>query len=189
MKRRWLVPGVLTLAMTSALALRFIDRPHPSRAGSLDAAAPPGEAAPVSPPSEAEELAIWFEQQVRDALAPATRTAPPEAAPDLHRRFERLVASGAIRPVDGPIDWEYLEDVYRGRVSGIPNERRAGLPLVEMVRLGDVPFVEALRVANDVQGLRDLDLDEAAIEGPPRPTVWPGCLRTATCRPETDRTP
>ncbi len=59
---------------------------------------------------------------------------------------------------DPNVDWDYLDAVYAGRISGIPNERKAGVPLREIDALGEVPYFEELREAGDIATLDSLDL-------------------------------
>jgi len=94
------------------------------------------------------------------------------AVSDTLRHARTRVAESSGREATGKpatsVDWGYLHEVFTGRVSGIPNERRAGISLAEMVEIGQVPYVEALRRAGDLDALRDLGL------GPePSPRVDP----------------
>jgi hypothetical protein len=69
------------------------------------------------------------------------------------------------RAPDG-VDWTYLHDVFQGRVSGIPDQRRAGISLQQMDELGDIPYVEALRSEGRLAELRDLGFEPTVIEAP-----------------------
>jgi hypothetical protein len=93
----------------------------------------------TAPPQDPEALASWFESQVRRELG--------------------------ARAHEG-IDQAYLRDVFAGRVSGIPDERRAGLTLQEMDALGDIPYVEALRNEGRLDELRELGFEPTVIEAP-----------------------
>jgi hypothetical protein len=83
--------------------------------------------------------------------------------------------SSSSRGGDRDIDWVYLQDVFEGRVSGIPNETRAGISLQEIDQLGDIPYIEQLRQDERYEELRDLGFENETVP-------WPSCLRTATCR-------
>jgi hypothetical protein len=104
-----------------------------------------------------------------DARRPDARR-PGRPAPEQPRSPEERFAGRDV-------DWAYLEDVFSGRVSGIPNERRAGLTLQEIDELGEIPYVEQLREEGRGEELAELGFDEAEL-----PPAWPACLRTATCR-------
>jgi len=87
----------------------------------------------------------------------------------------RLAATG-LGPEDRErVDWEYLRGVFSGRISGIPDERKAGISLQQMDALGDIPAIEALRQQERFEELRDLGFENETIP-------WPVCLRTGTCR-------
>jgi hypothetical protein len=120
-----------------------------------DSQAPRAPKAPPPPTEDPEQLAAWFERQVEGELL-------------------RQKAGAAVEP-GRPVDWAYLADVFAGRISGIPNERLAGVSLQEMDRLGQVPYVEQLRQEKRFDELRDLGFENETIP-------WPACLRTATCR-------
>jgi len=91
----------------------------------------------------------------RSARMRATDSAVvPAGARDRDVAIESLIASGEI----GSVDWEYLEDVFAGRVQGIPNERRAGIRLPVMDALGTIPHVEKLRREGRVAELARLGL-------------------------------
>jgi hypothetical protein len=149
-----------------------------------------GGAAP--PPEDPEALAAWFQERVMRHLDPSDSSVGPG---DSHRASP--VGSGIRAPVriasaqvphradaerlergssdQGDIDWEYLQDVFDGRVSGIPNERRAGISLQEIDELGDIPYVEQLREERRYEDLLDLGFEEGTVP-------WPECLRSAGCR-------
>lgn len=76
-------------------------------------------------------------------------------------------------------NWDYLEDVYAGRVSGIPSEQRAGVSLRQMDQMGTIPYVETLREELRIDELEALGLVDPATEPPQHP--WPVCVRTGTC--------
>lgn len=112
--------------------------------------------------------------------APGPRGAPraevagvPEAAlrAGLDPEAVRAVVPAARRDA---VDWDYVAAVLAGRVSGIPDEQRAGLSLQELDALGDVPFVEELRQRGDRGELVRLGLAESH--------GWPACVRPGTCR-------
>jgi len=87
----------------------------------------------------------------------------------------RLAATG-LDPEDVErIDWEYLRGVFSGRISGIPDERKAGISLQQMDALGDIPAIESLREQERFEELRDLGFENETIP-------WPVCLRTGSCR-------
>ena len=75
------------------------------------------------------------------------------------------------------VDWDYLDDVFAGRVNGIPNERRAGLSLREMDALGEVPYLERLRDEGRFDEMRELDVVEE-----PAPLLCPALIDTGARR-------
>jgi hypothetical protein len=105
-------------------------------------------------------LAEWFQEQVLEELARSgavPQPVPSRSAPD------------------AAVDWDYVEAVFDGRVSGIPDERKAGLSLQELDALGDIPYVEQLRDEKRFEELRELGFEDETVP-------WPNCLRTGTCR-------
>lgn len=124
----------------------------------------------ASPPStdDPEALASWFREEVLRGLERPPAAGPsPEPAPP-------VLPSGPRRN-DPSVNWAYVRDVLAGRVSGIPDERQAGLSLQEMDQIGDIPYVEKLRSEQRYDELRALGFEN---ENAP----WPACLRSATCR-------
>ncbi len=128
---------------------------RPDGGEASDSKAPRALKASPPPTEDPEQLAAWFERQVEGELL-------------------RQKAGPAVEP-GRPVDWAYLADVFAGRISGIPNERVAGVSLQEMDQLGQVPYVEQLRQEKRFDELRDLGFENETIP-------WPACLRTATCR-------
>lgn len=154
-------------------------------------ARPAARPAPVS--DEAAYLAHEFEAQVMAELArraddPRTETAPRDtarAALERNDRSPRLWSAGADDFVPRSprvdrddafrrADWEYLNDVYAGRVTGIPNERKAGVTVFEMAALGNVPYVDQLRAEGDLEALRDLGFTPEPAPPPGPPKEWSG---------------
>jgi hypothetical protein len=134
----------------------------PIAAGSPPAAPPEGGAGSAVPEREdPEALAAWFQQQVLQ---------------ELQRSSSGVQAVGSIEAKKNrQINWQYVEGVFEGRISGIPNERQAGISLQEMEELGDIPYVQQLRKEKRFDELRDLGFENETVP-------WPECLRTATCR-------
>lgn len=95
---------------------------------------------------------------IRTASLLETRTAPTPTAPVGTRAREEALRRRLQS--DPGVDWEYLEDFYSGRVSGIPSETRAGATLQEIDAAGEVPYFERLRQEGDYAELSDLDLPE-----------------------------
>jgi hypothetical protein len=79
-------------------------------------------------------------------------------------------------------NWDYLNDVFDGRVSGIPSEAKAGVSLPDIDALGEVPILEQLREEERFDELADLGLDPGTV-------AWPVCLRTGTCRRDGNSSP
>lgn len=96
---------------------------------------------------------------------------PPQVPAPLR---EAAAASGLPAETLAAVDWDYVGAVFSGRISGIPNETKAGLPLSDLERLGDVPALEELRAEGDHATLIALGVEESV--------PWPACLRTGTCR-------
>jgi len=91
------------------------------------------------------------------------------------RSEARLAATGLDPEEVDRIDWAYLRGVFSGRISGIPDERKAGISLQQMDALGDIPAIETLREQERFEELRDLGFENETIP-------WPVCLRTGSCR-------
>jgi hypothetical protein len=144
-------------------------------------------------PEDPQSLEARFREEVLRELergSPAAPVARYRAAPSSSalRGSVRVAAVEHARPADvgggessssrsgdRDIDWVYLQDVFEGRVSGIPNETRAGLSLQEIDELGDIPYIEQLRQEERYEELRELGFENETVP-------WPSCLRTATCR-------
>jgi hypothetical protein len=129
--------------------------------GHAEPAAPESEAdALAAPPGDPQALASWFESEVlRELEARSGGGADPQ-------RVAVALGWGEGAGAPGSIDWAYLRDVYAGRISGIPDERRAGISLQQMDQLGDVPYVEALRADGRLDELRELGFEPTVIEAP-----------------------
>lgn len=166
--------------------------------------APAPDASETPPPTEdPAALEAWFERRMLAALEAESgrdperpdgdstlAASPSQAAAGRHGEAPgastRRVSSGS-KPVppelvglvqrfaDRDVDWDYVADVFEGRISGIPSERRAGLTLKEMDELGSIPVVEELRAEKRYDELRDLGFDRETVP-------WPACTRTGNCR-------
>lgn len=169
--------------------------PQP-RGPSDRAAAQPTSERPAPPPTDDPEvLAAWFEERVMEELG--RRDAASEAAlrrnapTGVRARRRLLVARAGTAPAaqdrresspEHDVDWAYVQDVFDGRISGIPNEARAGLTLQELDELGDIPYVEELRAEKRYDELSDLGFENETIP-------WPSCVRTGTCRRDQNSSP
>jgi len=116
-----------------------------------------------------------------DATSSVGYAPHPIAGYEGRMSWERRSPQEVLTPADhASANWEYLEDVYAGRISGIPSEQRAGVSLRQMDEMGSIPYVEELR-----EDLRIDELEELGLVDPPtEPTrhPWPICVRTGTCR-------
>ena len=214
---RWLT-GLAVLVMC-AVAWAWWPKTTPELP-SVSAAPPsaPADDAPTlgAAPEDPEELAVWYEAQVRDALDPTRRE---ERRPHGEVAVASLEAPARVRgsaagagprtngeaapaptpdkrlnscaPDDMPpelrdnpnINWSYLCDIFAGRVTGIPNEQKAGLTIPEIDQLGEIPYVEELRADPErASELRDLGFRDE-LPG------WPACLRTGSCRRDPESSP
>jgi hypothetical protein len=199
MRRAYLLI-LLALAALGVLAAFLVEGQEPpggERVVAEVAPTAPQTAAeiPAPPPTDdPEALAGWFRDQVMRHLEDGEAAARPGSARQLAvaddgaPRPIRIAAAQGVRPagaalvgsdsserVERDIDWVYLRDVFEGRISGIPNETKAGLTLQEMDELGEIPYVEQLRSEERYEELRDLGFENET-------TPWPVCLRTGTCR-------
>lgn len=198
--RRLHVLVLVGLGASAALAFALLSMPQSDRAkrsiAPIEAATKHGQANSSAPPTDDPEvLAAWFQQEVTGYLergkgSRRTRGAQgTAAAADADRvGYVELANAGETRTdraeltfvhpreLDGrEVDWDYVQDVFAGRVTGIPNESKAGLSLQEMDKLGDIPYVETLREEGRYEELRDLGFDRET-------TPWPACLRKGRCR-------
>jgi hypothetical protein len=125
----------------------------------------------------------------------ASARAPRQEAAQGARQSTQRTTRQAVRPAgtgraesdpseysDRDIDWFYLQDVFDGRISGIPNERKAGISLREIDELGEIPYVEQLRQEQRYEELRDLGFEDET-------TPWPACIRKGTCRRDSASSP
>jgi hypothetical protein len=153
----------------------------------------PSAGAPAPMADDPQSLEARFREEVLRELERGSTAAPGAGyraapSPSQLRASVRVAAAETARPADTQggewsssggrdrdIDWVYLRDVFEGRVSGIPNETRAGLSLQEIDELGDIPYVEQLREEERYEELRELGFENETVP-------WPACLRTATCR-------
>lgn len=119
------------------------------------------EASATAPTRDPELVSTWFEQRVMQELERSAARARG-AASNPSAASER-------------VNWAYVTDVFEGRVSGIPDERRSGISLQEMDDLGDIPYVEQLRKEKRFDELSELGFLNETVP-------WPACLRTGTCR-------
>lgn len=182
----------------AASATAVPDPPVPDRGETRRAAAAVSRTSAAAPVSDEdpEAASSRFREEVLRELSrtdPArTRTAaapgPVRLASTALRRGAGAAAERrrALSPDVDPdgVDWAYLDAVFAGRVSGIPNETRAGLSLVEMDRLGSIPYVEELRAERRLDELRDLGFEDE-----PGMVPWPVCQRTGTCLRDEDGDP
>ncbi len=178
--RVWIAAGVaLAASVLGVGALR--DEPmapqiHPDRpvpVPLVSAPAPGGAPAreTTGPPvADPEALAAWFEARVLAELADAPVDGGPIPLPGtpggpIHARLA----------ADPRVNWAYVDDVFSGRVSGIPSETKAGISLPELDELGDIPYVEQLRREQRFEELRELGFVNETVP-------WPACIRTGSCR-------
>jgi len=134
----------------------------------------PEQRAPAVEPQDPEALASWFQDAVlREFPAPQDEGRAWPARANRSARRDNSSARERAAAVDPDLarraNWTYLEDVFAGRVSGIPNERKAGISLAEMTRLGDVPHVQTLRREGRLEELNDLGLGPSAALEPEAP--------------------
>jgi hypothetical protein len=169
MKGRVLVPSLFVLAMLFART-RLVDGHGEAALVAGSVAASRNEAAhsalapetsAAAPTGDPEAVSGWFRQRVMQELE---RSTPQE------RRAGSSGSAAAER-----VDLAYVTDVFEGRVSGIPDERKAGISLQEMDELGDIPYVEQLRKEKRFDELSELGFLNETVP-------WPACLRTGTCR-------
>jgi hypothetical protein len=142
-----------------------------------------GAAAPVGDP---ELLGAWFQAEVmreleRSAASEGRGSFAGNTTEHQNTPESRIIASLIESGRSEWVDWRYLQDVFDGRVRGIPNERRAGLSLQEMDDLGEVPYLEQLRE----EGRFD-EVAELGIEQEPAPPncphqIAPGPRRNWMC--------
>ena len=212
---RWLT-GLAVLVLWAVAWAWWPTAPAEPSAVSAAPPAGPVDDAPrgsAEAPEDPDELALWYEARVRDALDLETRrhderrSAAGAAAP---RRIPGSAAGAGVRiareeaPTHSPekrlntcrkdeappdlaarsgIDWDYLCDIFAGRVTGIPNESRAGLTLPEIDQLGEIPYVEELRADPErTRELRELGFED---ETP----GWPECMRMGRCRRDPESSP
>jgi hypothetical protein len=164
-----------------------------SPAGATQTAPRPARSAAAAPTDEPEALAAWFQEEVMRELESGSSAGPwargrTALSGPAVRRTVRLASARVARPADAEnaglnrsggsdrhIDWAYLQGVFDGRISGIPNEAKAGVSLQEIDELGDIPYIEQLREDGRYEELRELGFENETVP-------WPSCLRTATCR-------
>jgi len=145
--------------------------PGPGRESGAGESAARGERGLAVAAAGSEERTARFRERVLAEL----RRLEPEPEPEAGAPASRL-ASAEIGPEErGRIDWQYLRDVFSGRISGIPDERKAGISLQQMDALGEIPAIQALREQERFEELRALGFENETIP-------WPVCLRTGTCR-------
>lgn len=96
---------------------------------------------------------------IQTVAAPAGRRRPSKQRMAEGARARQEAIRRRLKS-DPAVDWAYLEDVYAGRVSGIPSESRAGATLQEIDAAGEVPYFEELRESGDRAALSDLELPE-----------------------------
>lgn len=173
---RALALGMLLCAAGLLVFARFAAGPDEAptsvrsapRAAASDAPAPPPQ---TGAPGDPDALAASFRQEVLRELEQS------------QRQEDRKVMAGMLLGSTDPdrfaqldqVDWAYVEDVFAGRISGIPDERKAGISLQQMDRIGDIPYVQQLRAEKRFDELADLGFDGETVP-------WPLCMRTASCR-------
>ncbi len=128
---------------------------------------------------------------VRLVGTPADDETPIEVAaagptPEERRAARAAQGSAVLREMEAEgrlaaVDWDYVDDVFQGRISGIPSEHRAGLTLPELDRLGEIPYVEQLREEGRADELRELGLGNGSDARTPS-VPWPECVRLGVCR-------
>lgn len=151
-----------------AAAIGFAGGPSPDepRPASL-----PREFEPVVR-SHAESDAQRFQDEVLRELAARSRAASETVPPRTRDRTPatpqtvEATTDPALAELRSRANPAYLKDVFEGRVSGIPNERKAGISIREMTQLGNVPYVEQLRREG-----RIAELEELGVGPRPAPTV------------------
>ncbi len=190
MQARWVVASMLTAGMALRMLAGVADvasglggasgRPaDPERPASAAASSAHGE--PVN-----EGAGALAAQRTRADLLAEPLADDPETAAESFRMQVLKALEGPLESTSASartfhsaggrnVDWAYVEDVFVGRISGIPDERRAGLSLQELDEVGAIPYVEQLRKEKRFEELRELGFENETIS-------WPGCLRTGTCR-------
>lgn len=197
----------VSLGALMAVAAILLETPEPAESKGLDAEVAQtlvqAAAAPPAPSTYHDEvLAAWFRGQVVLHLERGEAASQPD---DLRRAATegdlvspnpfRVASVRAAGPADEKrigsdvskrsrreINWSYLQDVFEGRISGIPNETKAGINLQEIDEFGDIPYIEQLRRERRYEELRDLGFEKET-------TPWPACLRKGTCRLDSASSP
>jgi hypothetical protein len=205
LRLRLLIP--LALGALGALVAILVEMREPADseglgAGVAQSLARPAAVAPDPSTDNDEALAAWFQDQVMLHLERGEAASQPgdlrraAAGGDIVSPHPFQVASArAAGPSDEEragsvasersrrqINWSYLEDVFEGRISGIPNETKAGINLQEIDELGDIPYIEQLREEGRYEELRELGFENET-------TPWPACLRKGACRLDSASSP
>jgi hypothetical protein len=146
----------------------------------------PGNGETGTPVEDPDALAARFRTEVMRELERTTASEGhgPVAGDAIGRqdtRESRVVASLVESGRSDGIDWSYLQDVFDGRVRGIPNERRAGLSLQEMDDLGEVPYLEELREEGRFDEVAELDVEEEPAPSNCPHQIAPGPRRDWMC--------
>ena len=107
----------------------------------------------------------------------------PAAGASVPSHFQAAARAAGLAPEAlAQVDWHYLEGVFQGRISGVPNPIRVGLDLQEIDQLGDIPYVEKLRWEERFEELRDLGFENETVP-------WPACIRIGACRKDRRSSP
>jgi len=195
------------LGAFGALAAILVEMPEPADSDGIAARVAqtlvrPGAVAPGASTDHDEALAAWFQDQVMLHLEGGEAVAQPgdprrgvaeedlvsprpfQIGPARAARLadEERTGSDASQRGQRQINWSYLQDVFEGRISGIPNETKAGISLQEIDEMGDIPYIEQLRQERRYEELRDLGFEDET-------TPWPACLRKGTCRLDSASSP
>lgn len=193
MRKQW-IAMVVAGTIGASLVAGLLAREEPVDPGDASAPAPattlsPGAVAPAhapavedaeARPTDPDELAAWFEQRVLQGLDEGPAGGVREVS--AQGSDPRSALRAALGRDDRDVDWGYVDDVFSGRVSGIPDVRRAGVTLQELDRIGDVPYLERLRAEQRYDELRELGFEN---ENAP----WPSCIRSGTCRRDRGSSP
>jgi hypothetical protein len=180
-----LLLGVGTLAAGASLLGRLDTAPPLAASPARPSETPTGRmvAAPVDDP---ELLAAWFQAEVmreleRSSASEGRAPVGVDAVGHQDTRETRLLASLIESGRSERVDWGYLEDVFDGRVRGIPNERRAGLTLQEMDELGEVPYLEELREEGRFDEVAELGVEQEPAPANCPHQIAPGPRRDWMC--------
>jgi hypothetical protein len=187
-KGRWLLLALLVGIGVLAAGAGLLERlgTEPLSAANLRAPETPAERGTLPPIEDPQALGAWFQAEVMrelerstapDARPPVANGSPRRQDTRETRMIASLMGSGRIERVD----WPYLEEVFDGRVRGIPNERRAGLTLQEMDDLGEVPYLEQLREEGRFDEVAELGVEQEPAPASCPHVIAPGPRRDWMC--------